>query len=342
MIKEITQKIEKKADLSENIMIDVFEEIMTGRCADDEIAAFLSALKAKGETIEEIAGAAIVMRRHVTAIHYRKEGVVLDTCGTGGDAAGTFNISTISAFVASAAGIAVAKHGNRAVSSKCGSADLLQGLGVNIEADKELVEDCLNGIGIGFMFAPMLHPAMKYAMPARKMLNTRTIFNILGPLTNPAGAACQLLGVYDVSLTDVLASVLKRLGTKRAFVVHGLDGLDEITTTARTKVSELKDGLIRSYEISPEEFGVLRVDPDELKGGDIGQNVSIAIDILSGKKGAKREAVVLNAGCAIYIAGIVKNIPDGIELAKKSIDSGQAGQKLENLKKMTNRKVSLE
>ena len=330
MILEATEILSKGNNLSAHQMESVMEEIMTGKVATDQIASFLRALKNKTETPEEITGAALVMRKFVTKIITTQK-IIFDTCGTGGDCKDTFNISTIVAFVVAGCGITVAKHGNRSVSSKCGSADLLESLGVNIAMNKEKIQECLEKVGISFLFAPNLHPAMKYAMPARREIGTRTIFNILGPLTNPANATHQILGVYDEGLIEPLAIVLKNLGLKHALVVHGLDGLDEITTTGESLVSELKDNNIKSYKILPEDFGIKKARLDELKGADIETNTNIARDILDGSLGPKRDIVLLNAACAIYTADKVKDIKQGLGLAKDSIDSGKARKKLELL-----------
>jgi len=335
MIKEAIEKTKASHNLSEKETEEVFTEIMSGKADIEEIASFLLSLKAKKETVGEITGAARVMRKFATRINASGKNL-LDTCGTGGDGANTFNISTISAFVASSAGCIVTKHGNKAVSSKCGSADLLEALGVNINVERNIVERCINEIGIGFLFAPKLHLAMKYAMPARKKIKTRSIFNILGPLTNPAGASCQLLGVYDGILAVTMANVLKNLGSKSAMVVHGKDGLDEITTTDATIVAELKGGNVKQYTIKPESFNIKRAKPSDLKGGDIDFNKKIALDILKGSKGPGRDIVLLNAGAAIYVSGIAKSIKDGIKYAEKSLDSGKALEKLKKLKKITN------
>jgi anthranilate phosphoribosyltransferase len=277
-----------------------------------------------------------VMRHHVTGIN-TKHKVILDTCGTGGDRKGTFNVSTIVAFVASGAGITVAKHGNRSVSSFCGSADILEALDININMSKEKVERCLDEIGIAFLFAPNFHPAMKYAMPARKQIGKRTMFNILGPLSNPAGATHQLVGVFDVYWTKVLAEVFLRLGTQHALVVHGQDGLDEITTTGKTYVSEAYKGRLDNYEINPEDFGIQKSKLEDLLGGNATSNARILMDILNGKPGAKRDIVVLNAAAAIYTADKVNSIKEGINLACESIDSGKALKKLELLKERSNK-----
>jgi len=335
MIKEVNLKLAEKKNLTQAEVEAAMKEIMSGQARPDEIAGFLMGLREKGETVDEITGAAKVMRENVIKIK-PKSGKLLDTCGTGGDKSNTFNISTVSAFVAAGAGAIVAKHGNRSISSKCGSADVLKELGVNIEVTLEIVEKCLNDIGIGFLYAPLLHPAMKYATPVRRQLGVRTIFNILGPLANPAGTRHQLLGVYDAKLTEPLANVLKNLGSIHALVVHGEGGLDEASTTSETIISELKNGSVSTYKIKPEDFGIKKASLVDLKGGDAVFNAALALDILNGKKGAQRDIVVLNAGAAIYAADMAENINTGVKLTIKSIDSGAALQKLEALKKLTN------
>lgn len=336
MIPEATEKLSQGKDLTPDQMQKVFEEIMTGKIDTLKIISFLTALNKKGESVEEITAAVSVMRKYVTRIHTDSQ-VVLDTCGTGGDKKGTFNVSTVVAFVASGCGITVAKHGNRSVSSCCGSADILEAVGININISKEKIEECLNDIGIAFLFAPNLHPAMKYAMPARKQIGAKTIFNILGPLTNPAGATHQLVGVYDRRWTEILAKVLANLGTVHALVVHGKDGLDEITTTASTLISEEYKGKLSNYEITPEDFGFKRVRLDDLKGGSVSDNVKILWDILNGKLGPSRDIVVLNAAVAIYTADKAKSIKEGINLASESIDSKGALKKLEILKEYSHK-----
>ncbi|MBL7085256.1 MAG: anthranilate phosphoribosyltransferase [Candidatus Omnitrophica bacterium] len=351
MIEEAINKLRENVDLESDLMVQAMEEIMTGSAQPDEIEAFLRGLCSKGETIDEIAAAAKVMRRHATKIK-SKEQIILDTCGTGGDGTGTFNISTIGALVAAGAGVVVAKHGNKSVSSKCGSADLLTALGVKIDLEPEKVEACLERIGFGFLYAPLLHKAMKYAMPVRRKMGIRTIFNVLGPLTNPAGANFQLLGVYDKNLTQALAKALKSLGSEHVLVVHGEDGLDEVTTTAQTQISELKDGQIKTYKVDPAEFGLKKAHLEDLKGADAASNVKITLDILKGKVGPQRDIVLLNAGCAIYavdktppLKGIggsipldkVSSIKEGMLKAAESIDSGKALEKLEQLKEFTNK-----
>ncbi|MDD5545820.1 MAG: anthranilate phosphoribosyltransferase [Candidatus Omnitrophica bacterium] len=331
MIREAIAKLVKCEDLSKNEIELAMEEMMTGQALPSQIAAFLTAMRIKGETIEEITGAAEIMRRHATKIKTRHP-VVLDTCGTGGDECQTFNVSTITAFVTAGAGVIVAKHGNRSVSSKCGSADLLKALGVNIDAEEHTVSKCIDEAGIGFLFAPALHKAMQYAIGPRKEIGIRTIFNILGPMTNPAGATNQLLGVYDPGLTEPIAKALGRLGSKHALIVNGKDGLDEVTTTDRTRISELKDGKVKTYEISPRDFGIKKARPGDLKGGEPAENAKIAMDILSGEKGPKYDIVVLNAGCAIYAADKASSIKEGIKSAEESIESGMALGKLQELK----------
>ncbi|OGP25637.1 MAG: anthranilate phosphoribosyltransferase [Deltaproteobacteria bacterium GWB2_55_19] len=334
-IKDAIARVVKGSDLSEDEMVSVMNEVMTGGASPAQIGSFITALRMKGETVAEITGAARVMREKATKVEAGKD--VLDTCGTGGDESMTFNISTASAFVAAGAGLIVAKHGNRSVSSRSGSADVLRSLGVNIEAEASRVEECISEAGIGFLFAPMLHGAMKYAAPVRREIGIRSIFNILGPLTNPAGAKRQVIGVYDAALTDVLAKVLFNLGSVHAFVVRGEDGLDEITLTKETRVTELKDGNIKTYHIKPEDFGFERCAPEALKGGDPGENARIIMDVLEGRKGPARDVVLLNSAAAITAGGKAGTIAEGIALAHGSIDSGAALEKLIKLKRISNR-----
>ena len=308
---------------------------MSGQSSDILISSFLTALRMKGETIQEISGCAQAMRNMATKISPKNSNVI-DTCGTGGDGSGTFNISTASAIIASAAGARVAKHGNRAISSKCGSADVLKALGVNIEVPKEKLEQSLDEIGIAFLFAPLLHGAMKYAMPVRRELGIRTVFNLLGPLTNPAGAKRQLLGVYRENLTEVVANVLLDLGTEHAMVVHGLGGMDEISTVSETKISEVKNGNISTYTFHCESVGLHRTLMNEIVGGDSEANKIIITNVLDGKKTPHRDIAVLNAGAALYIAGISETISDGIQRANSAIDSGLAKKKLHELIEFTN------
>ncbi|MBN1781335.1 anthranilate phosphoribosyltransferase [bacterium] len=310
-------------------------EIMEGRATDAQIAGLLMTLRLKGESIDEITGFAQTMREKATAIPCASKHVV-DTCGTGGDGSGSFNISTVSAIVAAGAGCSVAKHGNRSVSSRCGSADVLKALGVKLEITPEKAAACIDQAGIGFLFAPLLHSAMKYAIGPRRELGVRTIFNMLGPLTNPADAKRQVMGVYSKDLTEPIANVLKNLGSEHVLVVHGEDGLDEITLTGKTKVSELKDGAVHTYDLDPESLGLKAVQYGDLKGGDPEANADTAIRILKGEKGAKMDTVVLNAGAVIYTAGMAESIEAGMALAEQSILSGAAMERLEKLKEMTN------
>jgi anthranilate phosphoribosyltransferase len=330
MIREAIAKIVEGQDLIEAEMMTVMDEIMGGKATPAQVASFLTALRLKGETVAEITGAARVMRQKATRIDARSP-VVVDTCGTGGDGRGTFNISTTSAFVVAAAGLTVAKHGNRAVSSGCGSADVLEALGVKIDAGPEVVEECVQQIGIGFLFAPRLHGAMKHALAPRREIGIRTIFNLLGPLTNPAGATSQLIGVYDPKLTEVLAGVLRNLGTRRAFVVHGSDGLDEATVTGPTRVSELRSGGIHTYNLDPGElFGEVHP-PEDLAGGDARTNAEITRGILLGRNGAKRDVVLLNSALAIVAGEKAGSVREGIEIAAECLDRGAAFHKLQGL-----------
>ncbi len=323
-------------NLSQEQARSVMEAIMSGNTTDAQIGAYITALRIKGETVEEIAGSAQAMREKALPVRAPGKWVV-DTCGTGGDASGTFNISTTAAFAVAAGGVTVAKHGNRSISSKCGSADLLKALGVNIDADSALVEQCLAEAGIGFLFAPRHHGAMRHALGPRKELAMRTVFNLLGPLTNPAGAPNQLIGVYDKAWTEPLARVLGRLGSKHALVVHGADGLDEITTTTSTRISELRDdGSIANYTVEPEQFGLKRARPEELLGGDIETNAAISRAVLAGEKGPHRDIVLLNAGAALCVAGAAPDIGSGLELAAENIDNGAAQEKLAALVAITN------
>jgi anthranilate phosphoribosyltransferase len=331
MIKEATEKIEQKINLTREEMQSVTEEIMSGSVDTEQIVSFLNALNNKGETIDEITAAATVMRRHCVKIYSNKK-VILDTCGTGGDKKGTFNVSTTAAFVVSGCGVCVAKHGNRSVSSSCGSADILEAVGININMSKEIIEKCLDEIEIAFMFAPNMHPAMKHAMAARKQIGKRTIFNIMGPLCNPAGATHQLIGVFDPRLTETLAMVLGNMGIKHALVVHGKDGLDEITLTTSTVISEFRNGILSNYEIAPEDLGFKKTGLEDLLGGSISDNVQIMLEVLNGRPGSKRNVVLLNAAAALYAADKVNSIKEGINKACESIDSGRAIKKLALLK----------
>lgn len=323
-------KVIEGADLSRGEMTDVMNQIMSGEATDAQIGAFLIALRVKGECVDEIAGAASVMREKATPIA-TKHDVIVDTCGTGGDHSGTFNISTTAAFVAAGAGLCVAKHGNRAATSQSGSADVLGALGVNIEASPETVSRCLDDVGIGFLFAISLHGAMKYAIGPRREIGTRTIFNALGPLSNPGGATRQVVGVYSAALTETLAGVLGTLGSERAFVVHGSDGLDEMTLTGPTRVSELKNGSVSTYDVSPGDFGLAQAPADALKGGDADYNAEITRSILNGEEGPRRDIVLLNAAAAIVAGDKARDLNEGVQVAAEVIDSGKALEKLEGL-----------
>ncbi len=317
-------------DLMRDEMVEVMNAIMSGEATDAQIGGFLVGLRIKGETVDEIAGAAEVMRDKATRIQTDRRPVV-DTCGTGGDHSGTFNISTTCAFVVAGAGLCVAKHGNRAASSQCGSADVLSALGVDVEADPETVGRCLDDVGIGFLFAISLHGAMKHAIGPRRELGARTIFNALGPLTNPAGATRQVIGVYSPDLTEPLAKVLGGLGAEHAFVVHGSDGLDEATTTGPTRVSELKDGTVTTYEVSPEDLGIEAARGEDLSGGDPDENAKLLRDVLDGQTGPRRDIVLLNAAFALVAGGVAEDLKTGAALAAETIDSGAAREKLDGL-----------
>lgn len=317
-------------NLEREEMFDVFGEVMDGRASDIQKSALLISLRMKGETVDEITGAAMAMRQRVTPLDV--DGAeVIDTCGTGGDGRGTFNVSTIAAFVAAGAGALVAKHGNRAVSSACGSADLLAELGVAIDLDAARMSEVLRRTGISFLFAPKLHPAMGAVVGVRRELGVRTIFNVLGPLTNPAFARRQVLGVYAEHLVERLAHVLLSLGAEHAMVVHSRDGLDEISVSAPTHVAEVRDGGVRSYEIGPEEIGVGSHPIESISGGDAAANAQIARAILGGEEGARADIVAANAGAALYVAGVVPTIRDGVVLAREAMASGTAMAKLEQL-----------
>ena len=335
MIQQAIHKLVEKNDLTKQEAYECVIEIMSGKSSETLISSFLTALRMKGETASEISGCARAMREMATKIKSKHKNLV-DTCGTGGDGLGTFNISTLSAIVAAAAGAVVAKHGNRAVSSKCGSADILKALGVNIEIPKEKVEQCLDEIGIAFLFAPMLHGAMKYAMPVRRELGMRTVFNVLGPLTNPAGAKRQLMGVFRPTLTDILAEVLFDLGTERALVVHGIGGMDEISTIAETRMTEINNGKISTYTFSNESVGISTSALSTILGDGVELNTRIAHSVLNGDTGAQRDIVVLNAAAAIYLSGIADSIKKGVSIAKSAIDSGEAKKKLNQLINFTN------
>ena len=336
MIREAIQKVVAGDSLTESEMVGTMNEIMEGETTDAQIACFLTALRLKGETTDEITGAARVMREKAAKVP-TSHSLVVDTCSTGGTGLHSFNISTTSAFVAAGTGVPVAKHGNRGVTRQSGSANVLMALGVNIEIPPEHVGQCIDEVGIGFLFAPLLHGAMKYAIGPRREIGIRTIFNAIGPLTNPAGAQAQVLGVYAKELTQTHANVLNNLGTQHAFVVHGNDGLDEITTTTTTQVSELVNGDVTNYTLDPTTLGIPKTEPESLLGGTPEENAEITMNILKGEKGAKRDIVILNAAAAIIAGGKADSLEKGLELACNSIDSGSALDKLEGLKTVSNK-----
>ncbi|MFQ5963449.1 MAG: anthranilate phosphoribosyltransferase [Candidatus Scalinduaceae bacterium] len=334
MIKELIGKVVEGKDLSIKESMAVMNEIMEGKATDVQIGSFITALRMKGETVDEIAGCASVMREKATHINVDSE-IVVDTCGTGGDAKCTFNISTAAAFVVAGTGLKVAKHGNTASSSHCGSADVLKLLGVNVEASPEIVEKCIQEANIGFLLAPLLHCSMRYAVGPRREIGIKTIFNILGPLTNPARAKRQVIGVYEARLTDTVANVLRKLGTEHAFVVYGYDGMDEITTTDKTKVCELKNGKIKSYFITHESFGISKAEIKDFIANSPEESADSIKDMLEGTHGPKRDIVLLNAAAAIVAGGGATDLRHGIQLAADSIDSGRAKKSLEQLIKIT-------
>lgn len=321
-------------NLNQSEMYQMMDTILAGEVTDAQIGAFMAALAAKGETFAELAGAAQAMRKKALRIQVTASTVV-DTCGTGGDGTHSFNISTTTAFVVAGCGVTVAKHGNRSVSSRCGSADLLENLGVRLETEPEIVEEAINAIGIGFLFAPLYHSAMRHAAGPRREIGLRSIFNMLGPLTNPAGANCQLLGVYAPELTEMFADALKLLGSNRALVVHGHDGLDEISVCAPTRISELKDHRIGTFDLLPEQFFGEVADPASMQGGDPAENADITRRILCGEKGPRRNVVVLNAAAALMAADKAANFQEGIQQAAAAIDTGAATGKLDQLVEYT-------
>ncbi|APG27668.1 anthranilate phosphoribosyltransferase [Syntrophotalea acetylenivorans] len=348
MIKQAIAMLVEQHDLAESMMVDVMEQIMGGEATPAQVGAFIVALRMKGETIEEITGAARVMRAHATPVRVGKvldmdreeinsdRETILDTCGTGGSGTKSFNISTTVAFVVAACGVKVAKHGNRSISSACGSADVLECLGVKLDISVAKVESCVNTLGVGFLFAPALHGAMRHAIGPRREIGVRTIFNILGPLTNPAGADRQVLGVYREGLVEPLAQVLSRLGCKRGFVVHGLDGMDEVTLTGPTRVAEINGEAVRLYTVEPEDFTLSRCKLTDLQGGDAVVNADLVQAVLQGEQGPRRDVVLLNSAFALLAADRVSDIQAGIERAAEAIDSGRALSKLNDLIRMTN------
>jgi anthranilate phosphoribosyltransferase len=329
MIREAIATLVSGRSLTMEQAAQIMEEIMSGAATPAQIAAFATALRLKGETVEEITGLAKTMRAKAIPVH--TDELVVDTCGTGGDGSGTFNISTAAAFVAAGTGLKVAKHGNRAMSSQCGSADVLEALGVRIDLNAEQVQRCLKEVGIGFMFAPAFHPAMKYAATTRREIGIRTVFNILGPLTNPAGAKAQVLGVGEESLIEKLALVLQGLGCQHALLVHGEDGLDEITITGKTYICELKNDHIERYSISPKDFGLSEASLDSLKGGDVKQNADLLRRILAGGSGSHRDVVLMNTAATLLVGGMAKTLQQGVLMAEEVIDNGNASAKLDQL-----------
>lgn len=334
MFAPLIEKLQRRQDLTTEEAAGAMDEIMEGRAQPAQIAGLLIALAMKGERPSEIVGLAQTMRAKATKLS-RAFGDVFDTCGTGGDRAHTFNVSTVAALVVAACGVPVAKHGNRSVSSRCGSADLFEALGVNVSASPATVERCLTDAGIAFFFAPTFHPSMRHAGPTRKELGVRTAFNLLGPLTNPAGASRQLVGVPRPELTELVARSLSLLGSKRAWVVHGADGLDEISTTGYTKVSECRDGAVNTFYLHPSDVSIQKAAPEALKGGDAAANAQIARGVLEGERGAPRDIVLLNAGASLLIAGAVSQLPEGTELARAAIDDGRAATVLAQLVKLS-------
>jgi len=335
MFQEGLRRIIAGQNLDADTMAQMVTAILSGEITSAQIGAFMGALATKGETFEELAGAARAMRKNAARIQAASP-VVVDTCGTGGDGLATFNISTTTAFVVAGCGVTVAKHGNRSVSSKSGSADVLESLGVNLQTPPEIVEEAVAEIGIGFLFAPIYHSAMRHAAKARQEIGLRSIFNMLGPLTNPAGANCQLLGVFAPEMTEMFAEALKLLGARRAMVVNGHDGLDEISICAPTRASELRNGLVRTFDIQPELFLGEPAEPEELQGGGPEENASITRAVLDGEAGARRDVVLINSGAALMVAGKADNLNAGIEMAAVAIDSGAAKAKLAELVEFTN------
>ena len=338
---EAVRTLVDRRDLTRIEAAAAMDAIMSGAATSAQIAAFLTALRMKGETVEELIGFAQVMRQKAAKIRTRGEEVaaltgtdremLIDTCGTGGDATGTFNVSTATAFVVAGAGLRVAKHGNRSVSSMCGSADVVETLGISLDLTPQQVGRCVDEVGIGFLYAPLLHAAMKHVMPARREMGIRTVFNMLGPLTNPASANAQVIGVYAAPLTEPLARVLAELGTVRAFVVHGADSLDEISNTGDSRVSEVREGMVQTFTVRPEDFGMPRASIEDLRGGDREQNAQIIRDILDGEPGPRRDIVLMNAAAALVAGGKGRDLKDGVTLAAHSLDTHAARAKLDDL-----------
>jgi anthranilate phosphoribosyltransferase len=350
IITEAVRALVDRKDLSRIEAAAAMEAIMSGAATDAQIAAFLTALRMKGETVEELIGFAQVMRQKAVQVRTRASEVVgatgtdremlIDTAGTGGDASGTFNVSTATAFVVAGAGLKVAKHGNRSMSSLCGSADVVETLGIKIELSPAKIARCVDEVGIGFLYAPLLHTAMKHVVTVRRETGIRTVFNMLGPLTNPAGANAQVIGVYSEALTEPLARVLAELGTLRAFVVHGADGLDEISNTGPSRMSEMRKGVVRNSTVRPEDFGLARASIQDLQGGDRTENAEIIRCILSGEAGPRRDIVLMNASAALVVGGGAHDLKEGVSLAARSIDSGAAANKLGGLVALSQRLAS--
>jgi len=346
-IVDAIRRVVEGQHLSRSEAESVMNEIMTGKATDAQIAAFLTGLRMKCETVDELIGFARVIREKASPVRPRgavaasfsgtDREMLVDTCGTGGDATGTFNISTATAFVVAGSGVRVAKHGNRSVSSLCGSADVVEALGIRLDLPADAVARCIDEVGIGFLYAPLLHDAMRYVVLARREMKIRTVFNLLGPICNPARATAQVLGVYNEDLTEIMAQVLCELGTERAFVVHGSDGLDEITISGESKISEVQDGDVRTYYVTPEDFGIPRASISAIQGGDARQNAQIIRDILSGVRGTRYDVVLLNAAAGLVVGGKAGGLRDGIELARESIESGKALSCLNRLIELTQR-----
>lgn len=340
MLNDALAIIASGRSLSRSAAEEAMEEVLSGRATHEQIVALLSGLKTKGETVDELVGFATAMRRHAPPIfplnHAKADEALVDTCGTGGDASGTFNVSTVVAFVVAGAGVRVAKHGNRSISSRCGSADVLEQLGVQIDLPPESIARCIEKVGIGFLFAPAMHTATRHAAPARRELKARTVFNLLGPLTNPARASAQVVGVYDASVTESMARALGELGVRRAFVVHGADGLDEISLSGETRVSELRHAEVHTITVTPEDFGLKRAPVEAIRGGGAKQNAEIAHRILGRSMlyrshGPHRDIVLANAAAALVAAGRADDFRAGVELAAKSIDTGEARERIDAL-----------
>ena len=335
MITDVIEQLIGFKDLTEDEARSVMEEIMAGQSTDAQVAAFLTALRMKGETADEMVGLARVMRQKAASLWEGEGPEVVDTCGTGGDRSGTFNISTAAAFVAAGAGALVAKHGNRSVSSRCGSADVMEALGVNIQMPAVKLRQAILEVGIGFLFAPSFHSSMQHVMPARSQMKVRTVFNILGPLSNPAAAAYQVIGVSTESLLDLMAEAVARLGARHAFIVHGSDGIDEISISAPTTLVEVSGSTTRRFSVRPEDFGLQPAGIEAIKGGDAAENARIVEEVLAGAKSPRRDVVLMNAAAAITAAGISSDLQAGVERAEASLDSGAALERLQGLRAMS-------